>query len=61
MTTYSVIVSGCDDSTIVDIELTDVEAATVRRLADLVTAASGYGCQPVMRITPHGDGLAVAL
>lgn len=57
MSGYSVVVSGCDDSTEVEVELTDTEAATVRRIAGLVTEASEYGCQPVMRITPHGDGL----
>ena len=47
---YRVRVSGCDDSTAIEIELTPAEADVVRRVADSVTAASGYQCQPTMTI-----------
>ena len=50
MTTYRVVVSGCDDATEVDIDLDDAEAATVTRLAEAIAAKSEFGCQPTMRI-----------
>jgi hypothetical protein len=50
MATYAIKVSGCDDSTTVQVELTDAEVAAVRRVADAVTAASDYGCMPRMRV-----------
>lgn len=48
---YRVVVSGCDDTTVLDIELTDAEFAAVKRVADAVTAASTYGCEPRMYVT----------
>ncbi|GAY12064.1 hypothetical protein [Pseudonocardia sp. N23] len=49
---YDMRLSGCDDSTrLFDVELSDDEAATVRRIAKL-TSEHGGGCQPVLTIGP---------
>ena len=47
MNTYTIYVSGCDDSTTVHIELTDDEVRAVAKVARLVEAAGG-GCSPRM-------------
>lgn len=49
---YHITVSGCDGETEVDLELTNNEAQTIVRLAEAVTAASTYGCEPRMCIEP---------
>lgn len=46
-------VSGCDDSTAVPMEVTDVELAAIKRLVDMVNAASTYGCKPFIEVDPH--------
>lgn len=51
MNLYVVKVDGCDDSTTVAIELADDEAATIQRVADLVTRMGG-GCRPRMYVNP---------
>lgn len=45
-------VSGCDDTTAVPMEVTDVELATIERLADMVNAACTSGCNPVVVVDP---------
>ena len=45
-------VAGCDDTTAVPMEVTDVELATINRLADMVDAARTYGCKPVIVVDP---------
>ena len=47
---YRVAVDGCDDSTYVDVLLTEREAALVRQIAEAVTEASSYGCMPTMTL-----------
>lgn len=49
MTAYDVTVSGCDDSTrVFDLELSDVEAAALSRVAGAVNEASTESCQPTL-------------
>lgn len=41
---------GCDDSTYIDIEVTQDERAFLDRLAALSEEASSYNCQPTLEI-----------
>ena len=52
MTKHIIEVSGCDDTTVVPMEVTDAELATIERLADLVNAACTSGCKPVVVVDP---------
>mgnify|MGYP001064576776 CR=1 FL=1 len=52
---YKIIVSGCDDSTEVSMELTDEEFKLIQKLAEKITATSSYGCMPTMDIKPEGE------
>lgn len=45
-------VSGCDDSTAVPMEVTDVELAAIKKLVDMVNAARTYGCKPFIEVDP---------
>lgn len=48
MSAYDVTISGCDDSTkLFDLDMTDAEVATVRRIAEL-TKQQGGGCKPTV-------------
>lgn len=47
-------VSGCDDSTAVPMEVTEGELAAIKKLVDMVNAASTYRCKPFIEIDP-GD------
>ena len=49
---WTITLSGCDDSTTFEMELTDDEASTFRKAAEMSKAASTYGCMPTMEITP---------
>lgn len=51
MKTYTVYVSGCDDITRIEVDLTDAETAAVAKVARLVEDAGG-GCSPQMYIAP---------
>jgi hypothetical protein len=53
---YKITVSGCDDSTSIVVELTNPERATVEMVAQQITAASTYGCEPSMTITDAVPG-----
>lgn len=58
--TYNICVSGCDDSTEVQMVLSDEEAAVLARVAENITNASTYGCMPTMSVSriegaPHAD------
>ncbi|MGH3834160.1 MAG: hypothetical protein ACRDSF_00430 [Pseudonocardiaceae bacterium] len=50
MTLTRITLSGCDDSTKVDIELTDDERALVQRIGQLTKERSEYDCQPTMHV-----------
>lgn len=47
-------VHGCDDSTIVDLGLSDEELQFLKRLARTVNAASSYNCMPTIDIKING-------
>ena len=44
-------VDGCDDSTIVTMEMSNDEYGFLQRLADLVNETSRYSCMPTMELT----------
>ena len=48
---YKIEVDGCDDTTELEIELSDFEYLFVKDLAKKITAASTCGCQPRMSIS----------
>lgn len=51
MTTYTICVPGCDDTTVVHVDLTPEEAAVVAKIARLVVSGSmDSGCKPQMYI-----------
>lgn len=52
---WRISVDGCDDSTHIEMELTEDEAALVRLIAEKITAAAEYGCMPVMRLEEKSD------
>lgn len=47
----NVVVMGCDDETNFSIEATPAEFAFLERVADLCSATSRSGCQPVMSVS----------
>lgn len=47
---YIIAVYGCDDSTIIEKELTDDELKLIQELAKEITEASEYDCMPTMEI-----------
>ena len=52
MTAHLIAVSGCDDTTYAQVELTDAEAETVARVFAAVNARSFVGCQPRAEMKP---------
>lgn len=53
MTKRLIYVSGCDDATAVEMDLTDDEFAVVQRVAAAVTAKGG-GCMPTIETDSEG-------
>ena len=47
---YRISVHGCDDSTIIEKELTEDELKTIQLVAKEVTETSEYGCMPTMEV-----------
>jgi hypothetical protein len=47
---YQISVDGCDDSTVVEIELTKEEKEFMDKFIKLVNKTSTYGCMPTMSI-----------
>jgi hypothetical protein len=45
---YRISVHGCDDSTIIEKELTEDELKIIKSVAKEVTETSEYGCMPIM-------------
>ena len=45
---YRISVHGCDDSTIIEKELTEDELKTIQSVAKEVTETSEYKCMPIM-------------
>jgi hypothetical protein len=52
MAAYEIRLSGCDDTTVFVVDLTDAEAAVADRVAARSRQAAEYGCQPRMTIAP---------
>lgn len=59
MGAYRVALHGCDDTTYIDIDLTDDEAAAIGRVAAASDAESEYGCMPTLTITRTEEPPAV--
>lgn len=47
----NVTVDGCDDSTSIDLDMTDEQYLFLRAVDDAITTASTYGCMPKMTVT----------
>ena len=47
---YRISVHGCDDSTIIEKELTEDELKTIQSIASEVTDSSEYVCMPTMEV-----------
>ena len=47
---YRILVHGCDDSTIIEKELTEDELKTIQSIASEVTESSEYVCMPTMEV-----------
>jgi len=50
VTAYEIRLSGCDDSTTFEMDLTDAEAGVAARTAERSRATSTYDCEPRMTI-----------
>ena len=50
MVKYRISLNGCDDSTIFDMELNNVEADVLKRVAKKSKETSEYGCMPIMEV-----------
>lgn len=55
MKTITVCVEGCDATTKVKMEVTDAELAAYKKLADIVTNKSSYGCEPTMTVEENDE------
>ena len=47
---YRISVHGCDDSTIIEKELTEDELKIIKSVATEVTETSEYKCMPIMEV-----------
>ena len=47
---YKITLIGCDDITIIPVELTDEEHELIREISEKSKQTSTYGCMPVMVI-----------
>lgn len=54
MTAYTIKLRGCDDGTEFGMDLSDDEAALLRRVSAASQEASDYGCMPTLVIAPAG-------
>lgn len=50
MKKYEITVYGCDDTTVVHMDLTPKQFELIKKLCDLVTETSTYQCMPTMEI-----------
>jgi hypothetical protein len=48
-------IQGCDDCTVVKLDLTDTELETVRKLAEASQKESTYNCMPKIRLRDHSE------
>jgi len=58
--TVTVVVAGCDDTTTVELEATDVEKDFLVRLSNLINETREYGCMPGMMVS-RGKEVLVSL
>ena len=49
---YIITLHGCDDSTKIEMDITDAEHEFLQRMSDHVLDASKYGCMPTMSVVP---------
>lgn len=56
MRLYRIRVSGCDANTIIRKELTEEQARFLVEIADEITDAAGYGCEPTMNVALIAPG-----
>lgn len=47
---YEITLNGCDDDTVFDMELTDVEYELLRRVSEKANETSTYCCMPRMYV-----------
>ena len=52
---YEITVTGCDDETIVYMELSAQEYELINHLADMISTRSAYSCMPVIEISEAGQ------
>ncbi len=50
MSMYEININGCDDSTVLEIELTKDEASLIEKIAKMSKAQSIYGCMPTIEL-----------
>jgi hypothetical protein len=50
-----IVLRGCDDSTYMDMEVTEAEVEFLERLAKISTETSTYGCMPTLSTEPVPD------
>lgn len=50
---YLIKIHGCDDATVMDVELTDQEWNVITRLGLATRDVSDYGCQPTLSVAPY--------
>ena len=55
MKQYKISIDGCDDSTYINISLTDNEAEVIGRVCDQSQIESTYGCMPTMSIEENNQ------
>lgn len=53
MPVYDIKVSGCDDSTMLTVDLTQEQSVFLTEIAEKITATSTYSCEPRMYVNPH--------
>lgn len=54
MTGHRISLTGCDDVTAIEVDLSDEQAEFLTEIAERLTEESSYSCQPVMTIEPKG-------
>lgn len=54
--TYRIRLIGCDDTTEFVMDITEDEAALIRRVAEKSDETSNYGCMPTMTIEMVSSG-----
>lgn len=50
MKLYNIILKGCDDDTVIPIELTEEEFELIKKIGKLSQSISEYSCMPILLI-----------